>query len=105
MGSIRLKVSLMEEYVLPSVAYNPLTDLIIEPVLGFQAPFSVDAFTVIGDMVTLDHACVARNLVKVFLGQNCVLTFLDWITMKEMKRTSKKINLSRKYTYITMQYL
>jgi len=79
----------MEEYVLPSVAYQPLTDLISEPINSFKAPFSVDALTVIGDMTTLDHACVARNLVKIFLGQNCVLTFLDYITMKEMKRTSK----------------
>lgn len=79
----------MEEYVLPSVSYKPLTDLIMQPVLEYQPSNSVDALSIIADMATIDHACVARNLVKVFLGNNMLLKFLDWITSKEMKQTSE----------------
>ncbi|KAK3710178.1 hypothetical protein QZH41_010566 [Actinostola sp. cb2023] len=93
LGSIRLKVSLMEEYVLPSLSYTPLLDLIMQPA-GIQSN-SVDALSIIGDMTTIDHACVARNLVKIFLGQNCLITLLDWMTNKEMQRTTSWTTLFR----------
>jgi hypothetical protein len=89
LGSIRLKVSLMEEYVLPSTFYQPLMDLIVEPATGFQTK-GIDAIGIMEDMATLDHASVARQMVKIFIGQNCLLTFLDWITNKEIQRTSKR---------------
>ena len=90
LGSIRLKVSLMEEYVLPSVSYQPLMDLIAEPVTGIPTK-GVDAISIMEDMATLDQACVARQLVKIFIGQNSLLSFLDWITNREIQRTSKCI--------------
>lgn len=78
----------MEEYVLPSVSYQPLMDLISEPVTGIPTN-KVDAISIMEDMATLDQACVARQMVKIFIGQNSLLSLLDWITNKEIQRTSK----------------
>ncbi|KAM4809693.1 rasGAP-activating-like protein 1 isoform 1-T1 [Rhinophrynus dorsalis] len=87
LGSLRVKVNLSEERILPSVYYQTLIQLLVESV---QSPDQGDSSL----MALLEEMCsaesrqeVAVKLVKIFLGQGLAVTFLDKLNMREVNRT------------------
>uniref|UniRef100_A0A6I8SP30 RAS protein activator like 1 (GAP1 like) n=1 Tax=Xenopus tropicalis TaxID=8364 RepID=A0A6I8SP30_XENTR len=87
LGSLRIKVSLSEERILPSLYYQTLIQLLVESV---QSPDQGDCNL----LALLEEICsaesrqeVAVKLVKIFLGQGLAVTFLDKLNQREVKRT------------------
>ncbi|XP_075424958.1 rasGAP-activating-like protein 1 isoform X2 [Ascaphus truei] len=95
LGSLRVKVSLSEERILPSVYYQTLIQLLVESV---QSPDQGDGSL----LALLEEMCctesrqeVAVKLVKIFLGQGLAVTFLDKLNMREVNRTGDPNTLFR----------
>ncbi|XP_064612151.1 rasGAP-activating-like protein 1 [Liolophura sinensis] len=96
-GSLRLKMRLMEERVLPSSYYKPLINLLLESVK--QAQNDKDAgptpLTMLEEVMTLDLLEIASTLVKLYLGQGSVVAYLDVICSEEIFNTSEPNTLFR----------
>ncbi|KAM9621650.1 rasGAP-activating-like protein 1 isoform 2-T2 [Trichechus inunguis] len=96
LGALRLKVRLNEDRVLPSPYYQPLTELLMESVLR---PAEEDAASplVVLEEVTLGDCRqdLATKLVKLFLGQGLAGPFLDYLTRREVARTTDPNTLFR----------
>ncbi|XP_075686195.1 rasGAP-activating-like protein 1 isoform X2 [Rhinoderma darwinii] len=95
LGSLRVKVNLSEERILPSVYYQNLIQLLVESV---QSPDQGDSSV----LDLLEEMCsaesrqeVAVKLVKMFLGQGLAVTFLDKLNMREVNRTGDPNTLFR----------
>lgn len=132
LGALRLKVRLIEDRILPSRYYQPLTELLMESVLG---PAEVGASILLGIWMMAPRASgippgalalgsqdpgppplsavlaqedaasplavleeltlgdcrqdLATKLVKLFLGQGRAGPFLDYLTRREVTRTSE----------------
>ncbi|XP_041421828.1 rasGAP-activating-like protein 1 isoform X4 [Xenopus laevis] len=87
LGSLRIKVSLSEERILPSLYYQTLIQLLVESV---QSPDQSDCNL----LALLEEICsaesrqeVAVKLVKIFLGQGLAVTFLDKLNQREVNQT------------------
>ena len=78
----------MEEHILPSRFYKSLVDLLLESI---SAPDDkgATALHVIEDMRTIDRNDLARQMVKLFLGEGVVLPFLDTLVMQDISKTSR----------------
>lgn len=95
LGSLRVKVSLSEERILPSVYYQNLIQLLVESV---QSPEQSDSslLALLEDMCSAESRQeVALKLVKMFLGQGLAVTFLDRLNMREVNRTGDPNTLFR----------
>ncbi|KAG8455664.1 hypothetical protein GDO86_001742 [Hymenochirus boettgeri] len=95
LGSLRIKVNLSEERILPSVYYQTLIHLLVESV---QSPDQGDCSL----LALLEEMCsaesrqeVAVKLVKIFLGQGLAVTFLDKLNQREVNRTGDPNTLFR----------
>ena len=89
LGSIRLKVRLSEERILPSKFYQPLVKTLVDSVSDSVMANQDTALSVLEELTTADCKAVAHELVKLFLGQDKVIPFLDYITTREIKRTGE----------------
>nr|DBA22825.1 TPA: hypothetical protein GDO54_013821 [Pyxicephalus adspersus] len=95
LGSLRVKVSLSEERILPSVYYQNLIQLLVESV---QSPDQGDCslLALLEDMCSAESRQeVAVKLVKIFLGQGMAVAFLDRLNMREVNRTGDPNTLFR----------
>ncbi|XP_069616007.1 rasGAP-activating-like protein 1 isoform X3 [Ranitomeya imitator] len=95
LGSLRVKINLSEERILPSVYYQNLIQLLVE---SAQSPEQGDSSV----LDLLEEMCsaesrqeVAVKLVKIFLGQGLAVTFLDQLNMREVNRTGDPNTLFR----------
>ncbi|XP_053558145.1 rasGAP-activating-like protein 1 isoform X2 [Bombina bombina] len=95
LGSLRVKVNLSEERILPSVYYQTLIQLLVESI---QSPDQGDSSL----LSLLEEICsaesrqeVAVKLVKIFLGQGLAVTFLDKLNMREVNWTGDPNTLFR----------
>ncbi|XP_073528049.1 rasGAP-activating-like protein 1 isoform X2 [Phyllobates terribilis] len=95
LGSLRVKINLSEERILPSVYYQNLIQLLVE---SAQSPEQGDCSV----LDLLEEMCsaesrqeVAVKLVKIFLGQGLAVTFLDQLNMREVNRTGDPNTLFR----------
>ncbi|XP_043295668.1 rasGAP-activating-like protein 1 isoform X5 [Cervus canadensis] len=109
LGALRLKVRLTEDCVLPSQYYQPLRELLMESVLGpaegprppLLPPVLVqeDAASPLAVLEELTSGdCrqeLATKLVKLFLGQGLTGPFLDYLTRREVARTTDPNTLFR----------
>ncbi|XP_070331432.1 rasGAP-activating-like protein 1 isoform X2 [Odocoileus virginianus] len=109
LGALRLKVRLTEDCVLPSQHYQPLRELLMESVLGpaegprppLLPPVLVqeDAASPLAVLEELTSGdCrqeLATKLVKLFLGQGLTGPFLDYLTRREVARTTDPNTLFR----------
>ncbi|KAM6166390.1 rasGAP-activating-like protein 1 [Erethizon dorsatum] len=95
LGALRLKVRLAEDRVLPSRCYQPLMVLLLESVRGpledTASPLAVLEELTLGDC----RQDLATKLVKLFLGQGLAGPFLDYLTQREVARTTDPNTLFR----------
>uniref|UniRef100_A0AAY4CQT2 RAS protein activator like 1 n=1 Tax=Denticeps clupeoides TaxID=299321 RepID=A0AAY4CQT2_9TELE len=94
LGGLRLKVRLAEERILPSLFYQPLIDLLVEPVIS---PVEDPSTLTLLEEVTMveSRQDVAMTLVKIYLGQGLVVPFLDYLNTREVNHTSDPNTLFR----------
>ncbi|XP_054029247.1 rasGAP-activating-like protein 1 [Dryobates pubescens] len=92
LGALRLAVRLVEDRVLPTPYYQPLIQLLTEPILcpgQVGDPLAGTALAVLEEVTSGDsRQDVATQLVKIFLGQGLAVPFLDYLTTHELARTT-----------------
>ncbi|XP_053324751.1 rasGAP-activating-like protein 1 isoform X2 [Spea bombifrons] len=95
LGSLRVKVNLSEERILPSVYYQTLIQLLVESVRSNdQGDCSLIAL--LEEMCSAESRQeVAVKLVKIFLGQGLAVPFLDKLNMREVNHTNDPNTLFR----------
>ncbi|CAH2295015.1 rasGAP-activating 1 isoform X1 [Pelobates cultripes] len=95
LGSLRVKVNLSEERILPSVYYQNLIQLLVESVQSSDQSES-SLVALLEEMCSAESRQeVAVKLVKIFLGQGLAVTFLDKLNMREVNRTGDPNTLFR----------
>ncbi|XP_008687131.2 rasGAP-activating-like protein 1 isoform X3 [Ursus maritimus] len=96
LGAVRLKVRLTEDRILPSRHYQPLTELLMESVLGPAEEDTASPLAVLEELTSGDcRQDLATKLVKLFLGQGLAGPFLDYLTRREVTRTTDPNTLFR----------
>ncbi|XP_058895407.1 rasGAP-activating-like protein 1 isoform X1 [Kogia breviceps] len=96
LGALRLKVRLTEDHVLPSQYYQPLRELLMESVLGPAEEDAASPLAVLEELTSGDcRQELATKLVKLFLGQGLAGPFLDYLTRREVARTTDPNTLFR----------
>lgn len=96
LGALRLKVRLIEDRILPSHNYRPLTELLTEAVRGPAEEDAASPLAVLEELTSGDcRQDLATNLVKLFLGQGLAGPFLDYLTRREVTRTTDPNTLFR----------
>ncbi|KAJ8394733.1 hypothetical protein AAFF_G00043330 [Aldrovandia affinis] len=96
LGSLRLQLRLRDETVLPSSHYQPLVELLCQPV-GTQLNGNwPDLMMLIDETTTAESRQeVATNLIKLFLGQGLAKEFLDVLFKLELDKTTEPNTLFR----------
>ncbi|NXH82735.1 RASL1 protein, partial [Edolisoma coerulescens] len=96
LGALRLAVRLVEDMVLPPHHYQPLIQLLTEPILCPGQPPEGTALAVLEE-VTLGESRqdVATKLMKIFLGQGLAVPLLDYLITCELARTTDPNTLFR----------
>ncbi|XP_063271630.1 rasGAP-activating-like protein 1 isoform X3 [Prinia subflava] len=89
LGALRLAVRLLEDTVLPPQHYQPLIQLLTEPVLcPAQSPEGT-ALAVLEEVTSGEsRQDVATKLVMIFLDQGLAVPLLDYLTTRELARTT-----------------
>ncbi|XP_057601577.1 rasGAP-activating-like protein 1 isoform X3 [Hippopotamus amphibius kiboko] len=96
LGALRLKVRLTEDRILPSWYYQPLRELLMESVLGPAEEDAASPLAVLEELTSGDcRQELATKLVKLFLGQGLTGPFLDYLTQREVARTTDPNTLFR----------
>ncbi|KAM6403764.1 rasGAP-activating-like protein 1 [Rhynochetos jubatus] len=96
LGALRLAVRLMEDRVLPPRYYQPLIQLLTEPILCPGQPPAGTALAILEEVTSGEsRQDVATKLVKIFLGQGLAVPLLDYLTAHELARTSDPNTLFR----------
>ncbi|NWX23062.1 RASL1 protein, partial [Aegotheles bennettii] len=96
LGALRLAVRLVEDRVLPLSYYQPLIQLLTEPILCPDQPTAGTALAVLEEVTSGEsREDVATKLVKFFLGQGLAVPFLDYLTTRELARTTDPNTLFR----------
>uniref|UniRef100_A0A3Q2HGC5 RAS protein activator like 1 n=1 Tax=Equus caballus TaxID=9796 RepID=A0A3Q2HGC5_HORSE len=96
LGALRLKVRLTEDRVLPSRYYRPLSELLATAVLGPAEEDAASPLAVLEELTSGDcRQDLATRLVKLFLGQGLAGPFLDYLTRREVARTTDPNTLFR----------
>ncbi|XP_068017909.1 rasGAP-activating-like protein 1 isoform X3 [Melanerpes formicivorus] len=89
LGALRLAVRLVEDRVLPTPYYQPLIQLLTEPILCPGQPPAGTALAVLEEVTSGEsRQDVATQLVKIFLGQGLAVPLLDYLTTHELARTT-----------------
>ncbi|NXB93014.1 RASL1 protein, partial [Vidua chalybeata] len=96
LGALRLTVRLLEDTVLPPHHYQPLIQLLTEPILcPAQSPEGT-ALAVLEEVTSGEsRQDVATKLVKIFLGQGLAVPLLDYLATRELARTTDPNTLFR----------
>ncbi|NXE44257.1 RASL1 protein, partial [Ptilorrhoa leucosticta] len=96
LGALRLAVRLVEDTVLPPHHYQPLIQLLTEPILCPGQPPEGTALAVLEETTSGEsRQDVATKLVKIFLGQGLAVPLLDYLTTRELARTTDPNTLFR----------
>ncbi|XP_064889939.1 rasGAP-activating-like protein 1 isoform X1 [Columba livia] len=96
LGALRLTVRLEEDTVLPAPYYQPLIQLLTEPVLCPGQPPTGTALAILEEVTSGDsRQDVATKLVKIFLGQGLAVPLLDYLVTRELARTTDPNTLFR----------
>ncbi|XP_064322754.1 rasGAP-activating-like protein 1 [Phalacrocorax carbo] len=89
LGALRLVVRLVEDRVLPPRYYQPLIQLLTEPILSPGQPPAGTALAILEEVTSGEsRQDVATKLVKIFLGQGLAVPLLDYLTSHELARTT-----------------
>ncbi|XP_035412435.1 rasGAP-activating-like protein 1 [Cygnus atratus] len=96
LGSLRLAVRLVEDQVLPPHCYQPLIQLLAEPIRCPGQPPAGTALAVLEEATSGEsRQDVATKLVKIFLAQGLAVPFLDYLIARELARTKDPNTLFR----------
>ncbi|NXG22653.1 RASL1 protein, partial [Grallaria varia] len=96
LGALRLAVRLVEDTVLPPHYYQPLIQLLTEPILCPDKPPDSTALAILEKVTSGEsRQDVATKLVKIFLGQGLAVPLLDYLTTRELARTADPNTLFR----------
>ncbi|XP_063207344.1 rasGAP-activating-like protein 1 [Chroicocephalus ridibundus] len=96
LGALRLAVRLVEDRVLPPHYYQPLIQLLTEPILCPGQPPAGTALAILEEVTSGEsRQDVATKLVKIFLGQGLAVPLLDYLTTRELARTTDPNTLFR----------
>ncbi|XP_072736057.1 rasGAP-activating-like protein 1 [Ciconia boyciana] len=96
LGALRLAVRLVEDRVLPPPYYQPLIQLLTEPILCPGQPPAGTALAILEEVTSGEsRQDVATKLVKIFLGQGLAVPLLDYLTARELARTTDPNTLFR----------
>uniref|UniRef100_A0A8B9CNC2 RAS protein activator like 1 n=1 Tax=Anser brachyrhynchus TaxID=132585 RepID=A0A8B9CNC2_9AVES len=96
LGSLRLAVRLVEDRVLPPHCYQPLIQLLAEPIRCPGQPPAGTALAVLEEVTSGEsRQDVATKLVKIFLAQGLAVPFLDYLIARELARTKDPNTLFR----------
>ncbi|XP_068509708.1 rasGAP-activating-like protein 1 isoform X3 [Anas acuta] len=96
LGSLRVAVRLVEEQVLPPRCYQPLIQLLAEPIRCPGQPPAGTALAVLEEVSSGEsRQDVATKLVKIFLAQGLAVPFLDYLIARELARTTDPNTLFR----------
>ncbi|KAM6155759.1 rasGAP-activating-like protein 1 [Rhynchocyon petersi] len=96
LGALRLKVRLTEDRVLPSKYYQPLVELLMESALGLAEEDTASPLAILEELTLGDcRQDLATKLVKLFLGRGLAGPFLDYLTRREVARTTDPNTLFR----------
>ncbi|KAJ7424840.1 hypothetical protein WISP_26409 [Willisornis vidua] len=96
LGALRLTVRLVEDTVLPPHYYQPLIQLLTEPILCPDKPPDSTALAMLEEVISGEsRQDVATKLVKIFLGQGLAVPLLDYLTTRELARTTDPNTLFR----------
>lgn len=94
LGSIRMKVRLTQERILPHQCYQSLVDVLVnslcDPDNQDPTPLSLIEKLTPADQVTLAH-----QLVRLFIGRDLVTEFLDYMTLQEIRKSTNPFTLFR----------
>lgn len=88
LGSIRINVRLTQERILPHQCYQPLVQILVNSASDPES-LSPTALSLIEQLTAADPATLAHQLVRLFIGQDLVIPFLDYITLREIRKSSK----------------
>nr|XP_023415256.1 rasGAP-activating-like protein 1 isoform X1 [Loxodonta africana]XP_023415257.1 rasGAP-activating-like protein 1 isoform X1 [Loxodonta africana] len=96
LGALRLKVRLTEDRVLPSPYYQPLVEMLMESVLRPAEEDAASPLAILEELTLGDcRQDLATKLVKLFLGRGLAGPFLDYLTRREVARTTDPNTLFR----------
>ncbi|XP_012660710.1 rasGAP-activating-like protein 1 isoform X2 [Otolemur garnettii] len=96
LGALRLKVRLTEDRILPSQYYQPLVELLMTSVLGPAEEDTAGPLALLEELTLGDcRQDLATKLVKLFLGRGLAGPFLDYLTRREVARTTDHNTLFR----------
>ncbi|NWU98479.1 RASL1 protein, partial [Upupa epops] len=96
LGALRLALRLQEDTVLPAHCYQPLVQLLTEPVLSPAEPPAGSVLAILEEVASGEsRQDVATKLVKIFLGQGLAVPLLDYLTTRELARTTDPNTLFR----------
>ncbi|XP_035196664.1 rasGAP-activating-like protein 1 isoform X2 [Oxyura jamaicensis] len=96
LGSLRLAVRLVEDQVLPPRCYQPLIQLLAEPIRCPGQSTASTALAVLEEVTSGEsRQDVATKLVKIFLAQGLAVPFLDYLIARELARTTDPNTLFR----------
>ncbi|NXP48812.1 RASL1 protein, partial [Heliornis fulica] len=96
LGALRLAVRLVEDRVLPPHYYQPLIQLLTEPILCPGQPPTGTALAILEEVTSGEsRQDVATKLVKIFLGQGLAVPLLDYLIARELARTTDPNTLFR----------
>ncbi|NXE99612.1 RASL1 protein, partial [Menura novaehollandiae] len=96
LGALRLAVRLVEDTVLPPHHYQPLIQLLTEPILCPGQPPEGTALAILEEVTSGEsRQDVATKLVRIFLGQGLAVPLLDYLTTRELARTTDPNTLFR----------
>ncbi|XP_069727351.1 rasGAP-activating-like protein 1 [Phaenicophaeus curvirostris] len=96
LGALRLAVRMVEDRILPYIYYQPLIQLLTEPILCPAQPAAGTALAILEEVTSGEsRQDVATKLVKIFLGQGLVVPLLDYLITCELARTTDPNTLFR----------
>lgn len=86
-----MKVCLTQERILPHKCYQSLVEILVN---STKTPESLDpsVLSLIEQLTTADQAILAHQLVRLFIGQDAIIPFLDYLTLREIKDASNELN-------------
>ncbi|NWV26502.1 RASL1 protein, partial [Origma solitaria] len=96
LGALRVAVRLVEDTVLPPHHYQPLIQLVTEPVLRPGQPPEGTALAVLEEVTSGEsRQDIATKLVQIFMAQGLAVPLLDYLTTRELARTTDPNTLFR----------
>ena len=84
-----MKVRLTQERILPQKCYQPLTEILVNCTNDPESLVPT-VLSLIDQLTNADLSTLAYQLVRLFIGQDLVIPFLDYVTLLEIRKTSKE---------------